>query len=37
MSRQIEDTWCFEKDNSINEVGIVEDKSFIKKLSRSAN
>lgn len=37
MSRQIEDTWCFKKDNSINEVGIVEDKSFIKKLSRSAN
>lgn len=34
MSRQIEDTWCFKKDNSINEVGIVEDKSFIKKLSR---
>lgn len=22
MSRQIEDTWCFKKDNSINEVGI---------------
>ena len=37
MSRQIEDTCCFKKDKSINEIGIVEDKTFIKKLLRSAN